>query len=903
MATLLHENLSTEKLLNEVVSEGCVKWEKIQNIGEGLTTLGLALVVLLSLTKVNFCYKNGSAIPKSSNIVLRFRDRLSARNIDETVCFETTSMVNTITEENLIITHDINIYQKAINSKRGNFGNVIQLTLNAVSFKLFRIKSKDTVVYLYFNFREILNLVNFNLSCSSSEIQEYNRLHGGKICEKANAFSNTKDTINYTFRGKCIIKWPRVEHIGQKLNSQCLKENSLYSKRYYSSVRDESKLNVTMVKRQLKNSNSLIWPDYKMLGIIRKEVFKQQMELVNLADIYGLYSNELFKKQELLCNSLFFRIMAIDKLSKSSGSRTPGIDKIRLTSNKKDKSLYLKLLESIRYKVKYPHTYKASPIKRVWIIKKSGKLRPLGIPTIEDRALQHLVNLVLEPIVEMTSDSHSFGFRPYRSAKQAISYLKSQLKTRDEEVAKNRASQSNVKNELYQLLPENKIILDADIEGFFDNINHDWVINNLFLHPNLIMFIRAWLKSGAIDKNVFSETEKGTPQGGIISPTLANFTLNGLEKAIMDSVRPLTKSKDKRIVVRLKDGTKTRIASSLAYVRYADDFIVLARSRHITNNYLIPSINNFLEVRGLTLNTEKTKIFRLCDKNVQLDFLGYTFKYNNKWKLKSHIFYSQHAGSRGIALYANKEKVHEFIDKIKSTFNKSTNLDAYNLIAKLNPILRGWSNYYNMANSSHYRNTVRNAVYRLVWKWASKKHKRWGRKKIAHNYFLTKDLDTNSPSKTENYTKIKNVKWVFHGTINSKSRYNIDKHKTIYLVDVVNISQLLSSKHFMLPKKLLDVHGYHPDYMKLVTFNTNLNFKSIGINSSFKQRLLAKQNNLCTHCEESLLSLDGIYEDTTMHIHHIKPIFKGGSRNNISNMVLLHSWCHYDIDHKNESAK
>lgn len=140
MATLLHKNLSTERLLNEVAPEGCVKWEKIQNIGEGFSTLGLALVVLLSLTKVNLRYKNGSAIPKSSNIVLRFRDRLSARNIDETVCFETTSMVNTITEGNLIITHDINIYQKAINGKRGNPGNAIQLTLNVVSFKLFRGK-------------------------------------------------------------------------------------------------------------------------------------------------------------------------------------------------------------------------------------------------------------------------------------------------------------------------------------------------------------------------------------------------------------------------------------------------------------------------------------------------------------------------------------------------------------------------------------------------------------------------------------------------------------------------------------------------------------------------------------------------------------------------------------------
>ena len=658
------------------------------------------------------------------------------------------------------------------------------------------------------------------------------------------------------------------------------KKNLLQSKRYYSSVKDKSKLTTTVIKRQLKNNDSLTWPDSQTLGKIRKEVFRQQMELVSLANIYGLYSDKLFKKQEVLFSSLFFRIMAIDKLSKSSGARTPGFDK-------RDKNLYLKLLESIREKIKHPNIYKASPMKKIWIKKKkSNKLRPLSISTIEDKVLQQLVNLILEPLVEMTSEPHSFGFRPYRSAKQAVSFLKSRLKTLNRKKIKTHASLSNKENELFQLLPENKFILNADIEGFFDNINHDWILNNIFLHPKLIIFIKAWLKSGVINNNKFVITEQGTPQGGIISPTLANFTLNGLEEEIINSINALTKSKKKRIFVRLKDGTKKRITSYLTYVRYADDFVVLARSRHIIKNYVVPSIDKFLKKRGLILNQTKTKIFKLTDKNSQLDFLGYTFKYNAKWKIKSHMFYSQHAGSKCIALYPNKEKVHDCISKIKFIIKKSNNLDAYNLITKLNPILRGWSNYYNMSNSSHYRNTVRNALYRLTWKWASKKHKRWGRKAIANTYFLQENTTSEKFPKLTNYLKFKNTKWVFHAKVKSKSRYRTNKSKTIYLVDVTNISQLLSSKHFILPKKLLTVHGYHPDYMKLVTFNTNLNFKSAGFDSSLKQRLLAKQKNLCPHCEESLLISDG---------------FKGGSRENISNMELLHSWCHYDIDHKNKS--
>ena len=854
-------------------------------------------MVLLSLTKVNLHIKNGSAISESSNIISRFRGHKIVRNIDETVCFEITNKVNTITEENLINTHDEIFYQKTLNSKRGNPGKDLKLNLNAVTFKILKTKSKDTALYLYF-YLKILNIINSNILYSSNNLQEYTRIHGGKISEEANALGNTRDT-----RSKYIKQWPKNRQIGQKLNSQGLKENLFNFKRYFSSVADESKINLKKIKRQIKENNTLIWLDNKLLSEIRKEVFKQQLELVNLAIIYGLYSKEVYKKQVILFKSLFFKIMAIDKLSKSSGSRTLGGDGIKLTSNKKDKNLYFILLNSINNKIKHPQMHKASPVKRVWTAKAKGKLKPLGIPTIEDRVLQHLVNLILEPLVEMTSEPYSFGFRPYRSAKYGISYLRSVLKTKSKEITKMRASESNTKAKVFELLPENKVILDADIRGFFESINHDWILNNLFLDPFLILFIKAWLKSGVLDRNSFFETETGTPQGGTISPTLANFTLNGLEKTIMDSISLLTKSKEKRIVIRLKDGSKTRIASYLAYVRYADDFVVLTRSKHILNTYVLPAIKKFLELRGLSLNNEKTKIFKLSDKEMQLDFLGYTFKYQEKWKIKRHVFYTQHSGSRGIALYPNKEKMLEFINKIKVIFRRSNNLDAYNLIAKLNPILRGWSNYYNLANSSYYRSTVRNVLYRLTWKWASRKHKQWGRKLIANTYFLTKNL-TNKESKSikkEEYIKFKNTKWVFHGIVQSKSRYNIYKDKTIYLVDVTNISKLLSSKHYIMPKNLLTVHGYHPDYMKLLTFSTNLKFKSAGVDLSFKQRLLAKQNNLCFHCGEPLITSNGFYGDA-IHIHHIKPIYKGGSSNNIGNMVALHSWCHYDIDHKNESA-
>ena len=901
----LHMNLNTGGVSNEASSEGCVKWGKARNVDEEPSTLDLTSVMFLSLTKVNYCYKDGSAIPASFNKLLRFRGKISVKSTSEAVCFKTASTANTITEKNLKTIHDTIWCQKVVYSKRGNPGHEVDRNLIIILPKLLKIRS-----LLYLVLKCFLNPVNLNLLCSSIQLQDYSRVHGGKIREKANALGNTRDSIDFMLNK---IRCPGHYCKGQKLNLLSLKENLPLHRRYYSTVKDESKLEITAIKRQLKNNNKFNWSDSKTLNVIRKEVFKQQVELVSLANVYGFHSNELFKKQLILFNSLFFRIVAIDKLSKSSGSKTPGVDNIKLVGNKKDYNLLSKLLKSTWLEIKNPYKYKSSPVKRIWINKANNKLRPLGIPTIQDRVLQHVLNLILEPLVEMTSDLHSYGFRPYRSAKQSVAFLKTHLKTLNSGTIETQTSTANKKNELFQLLPENKFILDADIEGFFDNINHCWLLDNLFLHPILILFVKEWLNSGALDKNIFVLTEKGTPQGGVISPTLANFTLNGLEKEIMDSINPLTKSKDKRILIKLKDGSKTRIGSYLTYVRYADDFIVLVRSRHLLKTYVIPSIVNFLKKRGLRLNSQKMKIFRLSDKNAPLDFLGYTFRYNTKWKIKSHVFYTSHAGSRGLALYPNKKNMHSVIAKIKFIFKKSNNLDAYNLIVKLNPILRGWSNYYNMANSSHYRNTVRNALYRLTWKWAKRKHKRWGKKAIANTYFLRKiEIEKNS-SETQNpemaksalkkqkYFKFKNTKWVFHGKSKNKSRYNIRKSKIIYLVDVSNISQLLSRKHFILPKNIQQIHGYHSNYMKLVTFNTNLKFKSAGLNSSLKERLLKRQNNLCSYCHESLSESESLYGTNMLHIHHIKPIFKGGSRDNISNMELLHSWCHYEIDHKSEN--
>jgi len=314
---------------------------------------------------VNIHIKKGSAIPKSSNTTARFRDQIIVRNADEAVCFKTTSKVNTFTECNLMSIHGKKSYHKSINSKHGNLGMDIKLNLNAVTFKILGLISKDTNLCLYFHLGLLLILVSLKLSQVSINIQAFGRIYGGKTSEKANALSNVKDTINYALKNICIIKWPRDVHIGQKLNLQCLKKKYINFKRYYSSVKDKSKIVLKKIKRQFKNNSMRIWPDNKTLGQIHKKVFKQQLELINLADIYGIRSQELYKNQKILFNSLFFKIIALDKLSKSNGAKTTRVDNVKLTSNKKDKNLRLNLLDFLNLKIKQPHMYKGGPVKRV----------------------------------------------------------------------------------------------------------------------------------------------------------------------------------------------------------------------------------------------------------------------------------------------------------------------------------------------------------------------------------------------------------------------------------------------------------------------------------------------------------------------------------------------------------
>jgi RNA-directed DNA polymerase len=302
--------------------------------------------------------------------------------------------------------------------------------------------------------------------------------------------------------------------------------------------------------------NSIKWK------AVEKKVKKLQMRIAK-AVREGKY--RLVKSlQWLLTHSYYAKLIAIRRVVTNKGKSTPGVDgEIWNTPRKKIRAIELLNRRG----------YKPLPLRRVYSKKKNGKLRPLGIPTMRDRAMQAMYALAMTPIAETTGDLNSYGFREYRSCADAIGQCF---------VCLSRGNSA-------------RWVLEADIQSCFDRISHDWMLQNILMDKEIL---KAWLKAGYADKGKLYPTKAGTPQGAIASPVLANMTLDGLETAIKAAV---------------PQGSKVNV------IRYADDFIVTGKSRKILQDKVVPAIDAFLTQRGLNLSGEKTKITRIEDG---FDFLG-----------------------------------------------------------------------------------------------------------------------------------------------------------------------------------------------------------------------------------------------------------------------------------------
>jgi len=371
--------------------------------------------------------------------------------------------------------------------------------------------------------------------------------------------------------------------------------------------------------------------------------------------------NKAKRLQYLLAHSFSAKAYAIKKVTTNKGKNTSGVDKkLWLTSASKMKAV-LALTDK---------HYKAKPLKRVYIEKKGkNKKRPLGIPTMYDRAMQTLYALALEPIAETTGDNISFGFRRGRSAKDACEQIFCVLARKCSPTW----------------------ILEGDIKGCFDNINHSWLQKNIPMDKRIM---KQFLKAGFIYEGKLFPTDTGSPQGGAISSLYANMTLDGLEKVIQDKYHRNSKG---NIENHYRAKTKVNL------VRYADDFIITANTKEVAEELKV-IVSQFLDARGLMLSEEKTKITHIDEG---FDFLGWTFR---KFKDK-------------LIVKPSKSSIKSLIRKCSTIILKEGKASTqFDIIRRLNQVIRGWTNYHKHTVASQAFSNINNTLYYLLHHWAKHRH-------------------------------------------------------------------------------------------------------------------------------------------------------------------------------------
>jgi RNA-directed DNA polymerase len=513
------------------------------------------------------------------------------------------------------------------------------------------------------------------------------------------------------------------------------------------------------------------------------------------------------KLHKTLMRSWSAKALAVRKVTQDNmGKKTAGVDGV--------KSLTPRARLNLIANLKLTNTVK--PTRRVWI-SKPGKeeKRPLGIATMQDRATQALVKLALEPEWEAVFEPNSYGFRAGRSVHDAIGAIFSSIKAKP------------------------KWVLEADIKGCFDNINHKALLEKINTFPTLKRLIKRWLCAGVLDNHQYMSTSSGVPQGGVISPLLANIALHGMEEEI------------NLLAASLKGGKRDN-QKALTFVRYADDFVVLHPEYDVIHECK-NRIELWLKSMGLELKPSKTKIGHTleipCEQgdNVEgFDFLGFNVRQYKVGKTHSDKNSNKKLLGFTTLIKPTKEAIKRHYDEICKIIDAHRVAPQVALINQLNPVIRGWSNYYSTQVSKEAYAKLDYLVFQKLQSWAKRRHPKKSKSWVSNKYWGTIGGDN----------------WVFM----TKGEITLLKHTQTKIVRYVKVKGTNSP------------------------FDGNLVYWSErqGKNPLLPTRvttLLKRQKGKCAHC--------GLYfrETDVMEVDHIIPKSIGG-KDVYKNLQLLHRHCH-----------